>query len=76
MVYLVLRQSRTARANRARTDRRDGRYVQVKAAVRPDEHEIFYSLLAEVDGRHLSDIIRDALIELSIHYRLLSEDYE
>lgn len=57
-------------------DQRDGRYTQVKSAVRPDEHELFYSLLSEVDGRHLSDIIRDSLIELSIHYNLLPEDYE
>ena len=56
--------------------RGDGRYAQVKAAVRPDEHELFYGLLADMDGRHLSDIIRDYLIELSIHHRLLPEDYE
>jgi len=54
----------------------DGRYAQVKSAVRPDEHALFYGLLAEVDGRHLSDIIRDYLIELAIHHRLLPEDYE
>ena len=55
---------------------RDGRYVQVKSAVRPDEHELFYELLPLVDGRHLSDIIRDSLIELAIQYHLLPEDYE
>ena len=77
MVCLVLKHRRpNPSSQRGLRDRRDGRYTQVKSAVRPDEHELFYELLPLVDGRHLSDIIRDSLVELAIHYHLLPEDYE
>lgn len=62
------------RGKRARDP--NGRYTQVKAAVRPHEKQLFYEKLPVLEGKSLSDIVRDHLIELGVKHGILPSDYK